>query len=51
MVKITAVETKPKVMKALHAAHLVDKNSRTIAKISQLLVFITHRFLLKSYQK
>lgn len=42
MVKTTtsqsAVEAKPTVMKAVHAAHIVDKNSRTIAKILQLLV-------------
>jgi hypothetical protein len=33
-----AVEAKQTLMKATHAAHMVDKNSRTIAKILQLLV-------------
>ena len=34
----SAAEAKPTMMKAVHAAHMVDKNSRTIAKILQLLV-------------
>jgi hypothetical protein len=32
------VENKPKLMKTVNAANLIDKNSRTIAKILQLLV-------------
>ena len=41
-------DIKPKLMKTVHAANLVDKNSRTISKILQLLV-ITHIILLMKY--